>query len=201
MSESLIGAYAEVPALVSHLHLPVQSGSDRILQRMKRGHSASEYLDIVSRLRQARPALALSSDFIVGFPGETEADFQATLELVDTVGFDHSFSFMYSPRPGTPAADFPDQVPLPIKKERLMRLQARLGSSAEALSRAMLGSIQRVLVEGRSRKHAHEVQGRTENNRVVNFPGASDRIGEFVPLRITEALPNSLRGESVAVGR
>ncbi len=196
-TDSLIAAFAEVPELVSHLHLPVQSGSDRILAAMKRGHTVLEYRAKIRRLREARPDISLSSDFIVGFPGETEADFEATLALVDAVGFDHSFSFIYSPRPGTPAAGYPDDVPLSVKKERLQRLQARLNESAAAISRAMVGSVQRVLVERPSRKDPAMLAGRTENNRVVNFAGPARLIGQFADVRITEALPNSLRGEFV----
>ncbi len=195
MSDSLIQAHAEVPELVGHLHLPVQSGSDRILALMKRNHTALEYKAIVRRLREARPDLSLSSDFIVGFPGETEADFEATMALIEDVGFDASFSFVYSARPGTPAAALPDDVPLSVKKARLARLQARIGEMAAAISAGMVGSEQRVLVEGPSRKDPRQIAGRTENNRVVNFDGDAGLAGRFVRVRITEALPNSLRGE------
>jgi len=195
MSDALIDTFAEVPELVSHLHLPVQSGSDRILSMMKRGHSALEYKSKIRRLRQARPDLSLSSDFIVGFPNESEADFAATLRLIEEIGFDHSFSFIYSRRPGTPAAELPDDVPLEVKQERLTRLQALLDNQAQRISRQMVGSVQRVLVERPSRKDPTQLAGRTENNRVVNFSGPGSLIGEFVELRITEALPNSLRGE------
>ncbi len=194
MSDSLIQAFAEVPELVSFLHLPVQSGSDRILTLMKRGHTVLEYKNTIRRLRQARPELTLSSDFIVGFPGESEADFEATMRLIEEVGFDHSFSFIYSPRPGTPAASLPDDVPLQVKKARLARLQERINAQAQAISQGMVGTVQRVLVEGPSRKDPSQVSGRTENNRVVNFSGGPELIGRFVDLRITEALPNSLRG-------
>ncbi len=197
MNESLIRAHAEVPELVGHLHLPVQSGSDRILALMKRKHTVLEYRSIVRRLREARPDIRLSSDFIVGFPGETEADFQSTLDLVAEVGFDHSFSFIYSPRPGTPAALLPDDVPAEVKKERLARLQQLLQSQAQSYSRRLVGSTQRVLVAGPSRKDPGQLAGRTECNRVVNFTGEPDRIGTFVDVKITEALPNSLRGELV----
>ncbi len=197
MNDGLIRAHAEVPALVGHLHLPVQSGSDRILALMKRKHTVLEYKGIVRRLREARPDIRLSSDFIVGFPGETEADFQATLDLVAEVGFDHSFSFIYSPRPGTPAALLPDDVPLEVKKERLARLQQLLQSQAQSYSRRLVGTTQRVLVAGPSRKDPGQLAGRTECNRVVNFAGESDWIGTFVDVKITEALPNSLRGEPV----
>lgn len=199
LSDSLIQAYAEVPKLVSHLHLPVQSGSDRILMLMKRGHTAAEYKEKVSRLRELRPDLSLSSDFIVGFPGETEEDFQVTMDLIEEVGFDHSFSFIYSPRPGTPAATFPDDVPHEVKQKRLSILQQRINEMAQEISRRMVGSVQRVLVERPSRKDADALSGRTENNRVVNFAGEHDLIGRFVQIRITEALPNSLRGEIVTI--
>lgn len=194
-SESLINCYAQVPELVSHLHLPVQSGSDRILAQMKRGHTALEYRSKIRRLRARRPDLSLSTDFIVGFPGETDEDFAATMKLVEDVGFDQSFSFIYSRRPGTPAANLPDDVPMAVKKQRLAILQGRIEQQAAAISRAMVGSIQRVLVEGPSRKNPTEICGRTENNRMVNFPGPAELIGRFVELRITAALPNSLRGE------
>ncbi|MEN8217769.1 MAG: tRNA (N6-isopentenyl adenosine(37)-C2)-methylthiotransferase MiaB [Pseudomonadota bacterium] len=196
LSDSLIQVYAEVPQLVGHLHLPVQSGSDRILSLMKRGHTALEYKHKVRRLREVRPNLSLSSDFIVGFPGETEADFQATMQLIEDVGFDHSFSFIYSPRPGTPAAEMPDDVPITVKKQRLTQLQARISEMAQAISQAMVGTVQRILVEHPSRKNPVSVlAGRTENNRVVNFKAEPSLIGQFVDVRITEALPNSLRGE------
>jgi tRNA-2-methylthio-N6-dimethylallyladenosine synthase len=195
LSENLIQVYAEVPKLVSHLHLPVQSGSDRILSLMKRGHTALEYKQKVRKLRTVRPDLSLSSDFIVGFPGETEADFQATMDLIEEIGFDHSFSFIYSPRPGTPAASLPDDVPIALKKQRLAQLQARIIEMAQAISLSMVGTQQRILVEHPSRKNPEKLAGRTENNRVVNFVGNADLIGQFVDVRITEALPNSLRGE------
>jgi tRNA-2-methylthio-N6-dimethylallyladenosine synthase len=198
MSESLIQAHAEVPELVGHLHLPVQSGSDRVLAMMKRNHTALEYRSIIRRLRQARPGISLSSDFIVGFPGETAADFEQTMALIETVGFDHSFSFIYSRRPGTPAADLPDDVPMTVKRERLAQLQTRIGELAAAISRNMVGRVERVLVEHPSRKRADQLCGRTENNRVVNFDGDPALIGRFVDVRITEALPNSLRGVVVA---
>jgi tRNA-2-methylthio-N6-dimethylallyladenosine synthase len=193
-SDSLIQSFAEVPELVSHLHLPVQSGSDRILSLMKRGHTVLEYKAKLRKLRQVRPDISISSDFIIGLPGETEADFQATLALVDEVGFDHSFSFIYSPRPGTPAASLPDQVPMEVKKERLAILQERLYALETAISRAMVGTVQQVLVERPSRKDPAVLAGRTGNNRVVNFPATQGLIGKFVNVRITEALPNSLRG-------
>ena len=196
-SDSLIETFAEVPELVSHLHLPVQSGADRILAQMKRGHSALEYKSKIRRLRRARPDLCLSSDFIVGFPGETEADFRSTLRLIEEIGFDHSFSFIYSRRPGTPAAELPDDVPLPVKQEQLQRLQTLITHQAMQISRRMVGSVQRVLVERPSRKDPRQLAGRTENNRVVNFVAPHSLIGQFVDLRITEALPNSLRGHMV----
>ena len=198
MSESLIQAHAEVPELVGHLHLPVQSGSDRVLAMMKRNHTALEYRSIIRRLREARPGISLSSDFIVGFPGETAADFEQTMALIEAVGFDHSFSFIYSRRPGTPAADLPDDVPMTVKRERLAQLQTRIGELAAAISRNMVGRVERVLVEHPSRKRADQLCGRTENNRVVNFDGDPALIGRFVDVRITEALPNSLRGVVVA---
>ena len=197
MSDSLIQAYVEVPALVSHLHLPVQSGSDRILAQMKRKHTVLEYKAIIRRLRQARPDLSLSSDFIVGFPGESDADFEDTMNLIAEIGFDTSFSFVYSPRPGTPAASLPDDVPPEVKKQRLAILQARISQKAAEISQAMVGSVQKVLITGTSRKDKNELSGRTENNRVVNFEGDSHLIGDFVNVTITEARPNSLRGELI----
>jgi len=193
-SDSLIAVYAEVPELVNHLHLPVQSGSDRILALMKRGHSAFEYKAKIRRLREIRPDISLSSDFIVGFPGETEADFRRTMDLIEDVGFDQSFSFIFSPRPGTPAADMADDLPQVVKRERLEILQQRIGTMAQQISRRMVGGVERVLVERPARKDAMQLAGRTENNRVVNFDGAPELIGRFVDIRITEALPNSLRG-------
>jgi tRNA-2-methylthio-N6-dimethylallyladenosine synthase len=195
LSRSLINRYAEIPQLVSHLHLPVQSGSDRVLKLMRRGYTAAEYLEKVTRLREVRPGLTLSSDFIVGFPGETDDDFQQTLALVDTVGFDASFSFMFSPRPGTPAATVPDDVPLELKKARLAELQACLGASARAIASGMVGSVQRVLAERPARQGSGELAGRTENNLVVNFPAPGELLGQFIDVRITAALPHSLRGE------
>ena len=196
-SDRLIQAYAEVPKLVSHVHLPVQSGSDRILSLMKRGHTVMEYKSKIRRLRAQRPDLSLSSDFIVGFPGESDADFQATMDLIEELGFDNSFSFIYSPRPGTPAAGFPDDVPMEIKKHRLAILQRRIRDMNEAFSRAMVDTVQRVLVEGPSRKDPRELCGRTENNRVVNFRGDKALVGHLTPLRITEVMSNSLRGIQV----
>jgi len=195
MTDSLIQVYEEVPELVSHLHLPVQSGSDRVLALMKRNHTALEYKAIIRRLRAARPDLSLSSDFIVGFPGETDGDFEATMDLIEAVGFDHSFSFVYSPRPGTPAAALADEVPAAQKKARLARLQRRINEMALAISESMVGTVQRVLVDRPSRKSPRQMSGRTENNRVVNFDGGPELLGRFVDLRIVEALPNSLRGE------
>ncbi len=196
-SDSLIQAFADVPKLVSHLHLPVQSGSDRILALMKRGHTALEYKSKIRRLREARPDLSLSSDFIVGFPGETDADFEQTMKLIEDVGFDHSFSFIYSARPGTPASNFPDDVSKELKQARLSRLQTRIRDMAESISQSMVGSRQRVLIDRPSRKDANILAGRTENNRVVNFAGPSSLIGHFAEVDITEALPNSLRGRLV----
>ena len=195
MNDALIQAYAEVPELVSHLHLPVQAGSDRILTLMKRGHTVLEYKSLIRRLRQVRPELSLSSDFIIGFPGESEADFEATMALINDIGFDRSFSFIYSPRPGTPAANLPDDVSAEVKKARLARLQARINEMAAQISSAMVGSVQRVLVERPSTKDTSQLAGRTENNRVVNFSGHASLIGKFVNVKITEAMPNSLRGE------
>lgn len=193
-SDSLIQAFAEVPKLVSHLHLPVQSGSDRMLGLMKRGHTVLEYKAKLRKLIQARPGISISSDFIVGLPGETDTDFQATLALVDEIGFDRSFSFSYSPRPGTPAASLPDQVPAAVKKERLAILQERLRASETAISEGMVNSVQQVLVERSSKKDAAMLAGRTANNRVVNFAADQELLGRMVKVRITEALPNSLRG-------
>ena len=195
MNDSLINVYAEVPELVSHLHLPIQSGSDSVLAAMKRNHTAQEYIEIIKRVRAIRPDLSMSSDFIIGFPGETDAEFEATMDLIETIGFDQSFSFIYSPRPGTLAADMDDEVPLDVKQARLKRLQARINEMAGAISESMVGTVQRVLVTRAARKNACEMSGRTENNRVVNFPGDESLIGQFVDLKITEARPNSLRGE------
>ena len=194
-SDSLIAVYAEVPELVSHLHLPVQSGSDRILAAMKRGHTMLEYKSKIRKLRQIRPEISISSDFIVGFPGETEKDFDDTMKLIHEIGFDHSFSFIYSARPGTPAADLPDNSPEPLKKQRLKILQDRIIQNATSISRKMVGNTETVLVSGISKKDPGQLQGRTENNRVVNF-SSSDHglIGNFTQVVITEALPNSLRG-------
>jgi len=194
-TQRLIDAYAAIPQLVSHVHLPVQSGSDRVLAAMKRGYTALEYKSIIRRLRKARPDVCISSDFIVGFPGETAADFDATMKLIDEVGFDASFSFVYSPRPGTPAADYPDDTPREVKLERLQQLQQRIDGLAQAVNRAMVGTRQRVLVEGAARRDAQELAARTDNNRVVNFAGPARLAGTFVDVAITAALPHSLRGE------
>ena len=193
-TDGLIQAYAEVPELANYLHLPVQHGSDRILARMKRGHTAIEYKQKIRKLREARPDISLSSDFIVGFPGESETDFEATLKLIAELGFDQSFSFIYSARPGTPAAGFPDDTPMSVKKDRLQRLQARVNAQAKAISERMVGTIQTVLVERRARKDANQLAGRTENNRWVNFDAAASCLGHFVDVVITEAMANSLRG-------
>ena len=192
--DSLVEAYRDVPQLASYLHLPVQSGSDRILALMKRGHTALEYKQKIRRLREARPGLSLSSDFIVGFPGETERDFQATLDLIADVGFDQSFSFIYSRRPGTPAAAFPDDVEPAEKHRRLERLQELVNAQAASISRGMVGTVQRVLVERPARKDARQLAGRTGNNRWVNFDGPVSLIDQFTDVVITEAMPNSLRG-------
>ena len=197
MTERLIAVYARVPKLVSQLHLPVQAGSDRVLAAMKRGYTVLEYKSIIRRLRAVRPDLSLSTDFIVGFPGETEADFEATMRLIDDVGFDGAFSFLYSRRPGTPAADLSDDTPAEVRQGRLARLQARIAAQAAELSGAMVGRIERVLVEGHARKDARELRGRTDNNRVANFPGNARLIGGFANVAITAALPHSLRGEVV----
>jgi len=186
--------YRDLPKLAGHLHLPVQSGSDRILKLMKRRYTSTGYCDLVQCLREARPGLSLSTDFIVGFPGETESDFAATMALIDRIGFDQSYSFIYSPRPGTLAAGLPDSTSLEEKQARLTTLQARVSSGAAAISAAMVGTKQRVLVDRPARKDPHQLSGRTENNRVVNFDGPADLLGEFVDVMITEALPNSLRG-------
>ena len=197
MSQRLIDTYTTVPKLVSHLHLPVQAGSDRVLAAMKRGYTALEYKSIIRKLRAARPDISLSSDFIVGFPGETDEDFEKTMKLIDDVGFDNSFSFIYSPRPGTPALELDDATPAEVKSARLSRLQKRIDEQAQVISQAMVGSIQRVLVESTSKKDAHELAGRTDNNRIVNFVGNPRLINTFVDVRITSALPHSLRGEIV----
>jgi tRNA-2-methylthio-N6-dimethylallyladenosine synthase len=193
-TDSLVQAYAEVPKLASYLHLPVQHGSDRILAAMKRGHTVLEYKQKIRKLRTARPGISLSSDFIVGFPGETDSDFEKLMDLIADVGFDQSFSFVYSARPGTPAASLDDDTPLEVKKERLRILQSRINQQALEISRGMVGTTQKVLVEKLSKKSDRQVSGRTENNRWVNFDADTSVIGQFVDVLITEALPNSLRG-------
>ena len=193
-SDSLIEVYADVPELVSHLHLPVQSGSDRILRAMKRGHTAFEYKQKIRKLRSIRPDISMSSDFIIGFPDESDEDFEHTMQLIDDIDFDHSFSFIYSIRPGTPAADLQDNIPLEVKKQRLAALQQKINNNAQRFSRQMVGSVQKILIERESRKDATQISGRTENNRVVNLTGPQELIGEFINVTITEALPNSLRG-------
>lgn len=200
-TDSLIEAYALVPKLASFLHLPVQSGSDRVLSLMKRGHTALEYKQKIRRLREARPNLSISSDFIVGFPGETEKDFQATMDMIDEIGFDQSFSFIYSARPGTPAASLPDDVSHQEKQQRLSLLQQRISQNAMEISQGMVGSVQRVLVEKHSKKDPRQLAGRTENNRWVNFDGPESLINQFVDVHITEGLPNSLRGRLLEATR
>ncbi len=194
-SDSLIEVYGRVPELVSFLHLPVQSGSDRVLAAMKRGHTADAYRDKIQRLREVRPGIAISSDFIVGFPGETDADFADTMQLIEDIAFDHSFSFIYSARPGTPAADLPDDTTDLVKKHRLSVLQKAISENTARYNDAMVDTVQRVLVDGVSRKDEQQVCGRTENNRVVNFDAPHELIGQFVDVRITRALANSLAGE------
>jgi tRNA-2-methylthio-N6-dimethylallyladenosine synthase len=194
-TQRLIDAHAELPQLAPHVHLPVQSGSDRVLAAMKRGYTALEYRSIARRLQQARAGISLSSDFIVGFPGETDRDFEATLKLAGDIGFDASFSFLYSPRPGTPAAELPDPTPQDVKLQRLQRLQAQLEAQSRSISERMVGSVERVLVEGPSKKNPAELAGRTGNNRVVNFAGGTHLVGQFLEVLITAALPHSLRGE------
>ena len=193
-TDSLVQAYAEVPKLASYLHLPVQHGSDRVLGAMKRGHTVLEYKQKIRKLREARPGISLSSDFIIGFPGETDADFEKLMDLIADIGFDQSFSFIYSARPGTPAASLDDDTPLEVKKERLQILQSRINQQAQEISRGMVGTTQKVLVEKLSKKSDSQVSGRTENNRWVNFDADASLIGEFVDVVITEAMPNSLRG-------
>jgi len=193
-SDTLIDAYAQVPELVDHLHLPVQSGSDRILTAMKRGHTRQDYLQKIQKLRAVRPNISLSSDFIVGFPGETQSDFDDTMALIEEVGFDVSFSFIYSARPGTPAATLTDDTPEGVKKEWLQRLQAKIREQAENIAQNMVGTSQRLLVTGMAKKGLGQLAGRTENNRVVNFAGDPALVGQFAQVIITEALPNSLRG-------
>ncbi len=201
MTQRLFDTYLKVPKLVSHLHLPVQAGSDRVLAAMKRGYTTLEYKSIIRKLRAARPDISLSSDFIVGFPGETDDDFEKTMKLIDEVGFDSSFSFVYSPRPGTPALELDDSTPAEVKSARLLRLQKRIDEQAQVISQAMVGSVQRVLVEGTSKKDVNELAGRTDNNRIVNFAGGSANsarlINTFVDVRITSSLSHTLRGEIV----
>jgi len=207
--DTLIEAYADVPELVNHLHLPVQSGSDRVLQAMKRGHDRQMYIDKIRRLREIRPNISLSSDFIIGFPGETDDEFEDTMRLIEEIGFDVSFSFIYSARPGTPAAALDDETPEEVKKARLQRLQQRIREQAEVIAQSMVGNVERVLVTGEAKRQETLavssrassqlfLSGRCENNRVVNFLGEPSLIGDFAHVRITEALPNSLRGEQVA---
>lgn len=196
-TQDIIDVYEDTPELVSFLHLPVQSGSDRILTAMKRGHMAIEYKSIIRRLRKARPDIQISSDFIIGFPGETKEDFADTMKLIEDVAFDHSFSFIYSARPGTPAADLPDDVDMEEKKQRLAILQDRITQQAMRYSRHMMGTVQRILVEGPSVKNPMELRGRTENNRVVNFEGQPKHIGSFVDVEIVDVYTNSLRGKFI----
>jgi tRNA-2-methylthio-N6-dimethylallyladenosine synthase len=194
MTTRMTEVYARLPKLVSFLHLPVQAGSDRVLAGMKRGYTAIEFKSVVRKLRAARPGLTLSSDFIVGFPGETEEDFEKTMKLIEEVGFDTSFSFVYSRRPGTPAADLTDDTPQTVKLQRLQRLQALINEQAHAIARSMVGSTQRILVEGTSTRDPNELSGRTENNRIVNFPGHPRLIGQMIDVVITDAMTNTFRG-------
>lgn len=196
-NDNLIEAYREIPKLANSLHLPVQSGSDRILTQMKRGHTSLEYKSKIRKLREARPDISISTDIIVGFPGETDKDFEATMKLVEDIGFDNSFSFIYSRRPGTPAADLPDDIPMSVKKERLQTLQDWINRNTQQISESMLGTTQTILVDGLSVKDPNELAGRTENNRVVNFVGNPRLIGQFVPVKIIETRPFSLRGEVI----
>ncbi|HEX4331739.1 MAG TPA: tRNA (N6-isopentenyl adenosine(37)-C2)-methylthiotransferase MiaB [Usitatibacter sp.] len=198
-TQRLVDAYTRLPKLVSQVHLPVQSGSDRILAAMKRNYTAMEYRSIIRKLRSARPSISISTDFIVGFPGETDEDFERTMKLIDDVRFDGSFSFIYSPRPGTPAANLPDATPAAVKLARLQRLQARIQELSEEYSRAMVGTRQRVLVEGVSRKSEQDLAARTENNRIVNFAGPARLIGQYVEVDITQAYPHSLRGRAIVI--
>jgi len=199
MSQRLIDLYATTPKLVSHLHLPVQSGSDRVLAAMKRGHTVLEYKSVIRRVRAVRPDICITSDFIVGFPGETEQDFEATLKLIDDIGFDNSFSYLFSPRPGTPAAEMRDDTPHEIKAARLKRLQDRISEQESGVAEGMLGTVQRVLVEGISKKDVLELAGRTDNNRVVNFRGSPGMIGRFVDVNVIEVVRHTLRGELAIV--
>jgi len=197
MTQRLIDLYTTTPKLVSHLHLPVQSGSDRILAKMKRGHTVLEYKSIIRRIRAARPGICITSDFIVGFPGETEQDFEATMKLIDEVGFDNSFSYLYSPRPGTPAAELRDEIPIEVKAARLKRLQDCIAEQEDRVAQAMLGTTQRALVEGYSKKDSSELAARTDNNRIVNFSGVPKMIGRFVDVKITQVVRHTLRGELI----
>jgi len=196
-TDDIIEAFAEIPELVNHLHLPVQSGNNRILAEMKRGHVREDYLQIMDKIKAVRPGISLSSDFIIGFPGETDDEFEDTLSLIEEVGFDFSYSFIFSPRPGTPAADFADGISAEIKKQRLQRLQKRLDEMTQEISRSMVNTEQTVLIEGVSKKNPLQMTGRTENNRVVNFAAHPRLVGQFVDVLITEALPNSLRGRLI----
>jgi tRNA-2-methylthio-N6-dimethylallyladenosine synthase len=196
-TDDIIEAFAEIPQLVNHLHLPVQSGSNRILAEMKRGHAREDYLEIMRKIKAVRPGISLSSDFIIGFPGETDQDFADTMDLIEQVGYDLSYSFIFSARPGTPAANFPDDVSMAVKEQRLQHLKNRLNEMTMAISEAMIGTTQSILVEGISKKNPLHLTGRTENNRVVNFAAHPRLIGQFVDVMITEALPNSLRGRMV----
>ncbi|MGZ5781680.1 MAG: MiaB/RimO family radical SAM methylthiotransferase, partial [Burkholderiaceae bacterium] len=199
-TQRLIDAYAKVPKLVNHLYLPAQHGSDRILMAMKRGYTSLEYKSIIRRLREVRPDIAISSDFIVGFPGETDADFEALMKLIDDIGYDNSFSFVFSPRPGTPAANLEDDTPYEVKLKRLQRLQAVIIENTKRYSEEMVGTVQRILVEGPSKKDANELQGRSENNRVVNFdggPNGARLVGQLVDVKITRSYAYSLRGELI----
>jgi tRNA-2-methylthio-N6-dimethylallyladenosine synthase len=197
MSEALIDCFKRIPKLVSHLHLPVQSGSDKVLMAMKRNHTALQYKSIIRKLRAARPDICISSDFIVGFPGETDADFEATMKLIEDVGYDFSYSFLYSPRPGTPASYLTDETPEAVKQDRLAKLQDFNDAQGKKISDAMVGTVQRVLVEGTSKRDSQELAGKTDNNRTVNFPGAAELINQFVNVRITESMTYTLRGELV----
>jgi tRNA-2-methylthio-N6-dimethylallyladenosine synthase len=196
-SESLIQAYEDIPELVSHLHLPVQSGSNSVLARMKRGHEIDMYIEKLNRLKQIRPDMSFSSDFIIGFPQETDEEFEDTIKLIEQIGFDFSFSFIFSARPGTPAADMPDDIEMAVKKERLERLQVLIKKQAAAISNSMVGTTQTILVEGESKKNSLQMMGRTENNRIVNFAGHTKLAGQFVDVTIVDAQPNSLRGRMV----
>ncbi|HEV7715953.1 MAG TPA: MiaB/RimO family radical SAM methylthiotransferase, partial [Steroidobacteraceae bacterium] len=199
LSDSLIEAYANVPKLANHLHLPVQSGSDRVLALMKRGYTTLEYKEKIRKLRAARAGICISTDFIIGFPGETERDFEATLKLTRDVGFDQSYNFIYSRRPGTPAATLPDEETYEVKQQRHARLQAQLDAQTRSISEEMVGSVQRVLVQRKARRDASELAGKTENNRWVNFAGPEQLIGHFADVVVTEARPHSLRGRLHAV--